>query len=153
MNKKLIAIGNRIMKDDGIAILVAESLYEKFVDKEFKVIIAETDIDFGLSSFKKNDFIIMMDATYYGIEPGSVTVSPFNEMKDYIKQCFSQHDMNLLNLLSTYFPTIKGYFLGIEIDEVEFGLELSQKLQSQFESICKKVENNIDWILEGLKNA
>jgi hydrogenase maturation protease len=153
MNKKLIAIGNRIMKDDGIAILVAESLYEKFVDKEFEVIIAETDIDFGISSFKKNDFIIMMDATYYGIEPGSVTVSPFNEMKDYIKQCFSQHDMNLLNLLSTYFPTIKGYFLGIEIDEVEFGLELSQKLQSQFKSICKKVENNIDWILEGLKNA
>lgn len=51
------------------------------------------------------------------------------------------------------YPDIKGYFIGIEAAEIEFGFELSDALRKRFDSICNNVLDEVIKMREEAKHA
>jgi hydrogenase maturation protease len=145
MSIKIIAIGNRLMGDDGAAIYVSEKLSKSFEKNGMEVIIGETDFQYCLGKIIEEDYIIIIDATWFGIEPGTITV---NSLKDiYLlnanQSLFSQHGYSLIKALETYNKTIDGIIVGIEGEKFDFALLLSSRIEASFDNICSKVQETI----------
>jgi hydrogenase maturation protease len=143
MNTKVIAIGNPIMSDEGIAIKVAENLKQSFKTNNIEVIIGETDVDYCIDNIKEDDFLFIVDATYYGIVPGSLTLIPLNKSIPYLTDSYSQHELSLINELKKNGNIPLGYIIGIEVDEIKFDPNLSVSLTKKFDKICSKVQHII----------
>ncbi len=142
-NIKVIAIGNVLMKDDGIGIEVAKRIEEKLLERNIKVIYGETDVQYSIASVKEDDYIFILDAAYYGKNPGEVTCL---QLDDFIskKREYSQHNYNFLDLLKLFYPSVKGQIYGIEVNNVEIGFGLSEELQEKLEVISKKILDEIE---------
>lgn len=140
MGMKVIGIGNRIMGDDAIGVMIAESLEETLENLGVEVIIGETDVDYCLSFIEDGDFLFIIDATLYGLEPGTLTIGEINKEKVYAQEEYSQHQISLVKLISICnVKNISGYILGIEVVEVDFGIELSTLIKARFDDIKSKV--------------
>jgi len=140
---KAIGIGNRLMMDDGVAIAVLENLKNDIEAKGIEVIIGETDCQFCFHQLKEEDFVIILDAAYSGAVGGSVHLCRLEEAIAAYGETSFQHDMSVFDLMRLYSKPLKGYLIGIEIAEAEFGCELSQVLKEKFNDICVEVERNI----------
>lgn len=150
---KAIAIGNRVMMDDGIAIEVLENLRSRLEQVGIEVIIGETDFQFCFQLLKENDFIIILDASYSSGVPGDVHSYKLQEAVTAYGQITSQHDMSVFDLMRLYSKTLDGYLIGIETAETGFGCELSEALKTKFNGICLEVESIIKKIVEEVHNA
>ncbi|MDK2828357.1 MAG: hydrogenase maturation protease [Clostridium butyricum] len=144
-NIKVIAMGNVLMKDDGIGIEIAKKIEEKLLDKGIKVIYGETDVQYSISSVQEDDYIIILDAAYYGKAPGEITYLKLDTFISSKKGC-SQHGYSFLDLLKLYYPSVKGAIYGIEVKEVEFGFGLSAVLKEKLKTISKEVLDRIEKI-------
>lgn len=142
MSIKLIAIGNRLMGDDAVAINIAEKLEKKLKDIGVEVIIGETDFQYCLSNIKERDYIIILDSTYFGIEPGSVTVNLLKEINklNYNNHLYSQHSYNLIEIIDNCYKSIDGIVIGIEGFEFNYSLSMSKTLEQRIEEIRIKVK-------------
>ncbi|MCY6958056.1 hydrogenase maturation protease [Clostridium brassicae] len=144
MGKKLVAIGNRIMKDDAIGVLIGDELKADLKELGFEVIIGETDVDYCLSFIENGDFIFILDSTLYGIKPGKITVIDIKKGEKFFEKGYSQHQLSLIKLLNSYdFQNVYGYIVGIEASEIDYGIELSKELLQNFNNIKKEVYNVI----------
>lgn len=145
MSVKVIAVGNRLMGDDGVAIHIIEKLSEKFEKNGIKIIIGETDFEYCLSKIEEKDYIIIVDATCLGIESGTVTL---NSLKDVYRlsakqSLFSQHGYSLIKALEISYKTIDGIIVGIEGKNFDFDLSMSRQIEDCFHNICNKVYETI----------
>ena len=52
---------------------------------------------------------------------------------------YSQHEENLISILRREKRNIKGYLIGIEIEKIDYSLDLSPTLTSNFENIKAQV--------------
>lgn len=147
----VIAIGSRIMKDDGIGVWVAEAIRNNLIKENVDVVIAETDFEYGFEAVKTYNYVIVLDAMISGDTPGKITVLPLSEAKVQ-KRNASQHDMSLIDMIS-HEQNASGSLIGIEAGDVDFGFELSKPLQDKFKTICDNVQTEILKINEGLTNA
>lgn len=151
---KLVAIGNRFMKDDSIAIKVMECLIEKFKGLNLEIIIGETDCQGCFYLLNEHDFVIIVDALYMGLEPGQIHVFSLEDAISQPSSYCMQHDMSIIELMKLYNKIFKGYLIGIEVSEVDLGNELSPILQEKFPLLCSKIERLIKKIiLEESNNA
>jgi len=144
---KLIAVGNRFMKDDGIAIKVTEQIKEQLTDLVLEIIIGETDSQNCLYLLNENDFVIILDAICNGTEPGSICVF---SLKNVLSQPFGfcmQHDINIIELMKLYDKSFKGYLIGIEIADIGLGDELSPVLKEILPQICSNIVSTIKNII------
>lgn len=140
MKVKVIGIGNRIMRDDGIGVLIVESLKEDLGKQQIEVIVGETDVDYCLSYIEDGDFLFIVDAAIYGLRPGELTIRKINSGLDNFEKSYSQHQLSLVKLLNSYpLKKISGYVIGIEVLDIDFGLELSHELKDNFKEIKNKV--------------
>jgi hydrogenase maturation protease len=144
---KLIAIGNRFMKDDGIAIKVAENLIDKLKNLNIQVIIGETDCQNCFYLLKQDDYVFLFDAIYTGSEPGSIHLLKLEEAVAQSSGASMQHDMSIIELMKLYKSNFRGYLIGVEIAELGFGDELSSALNEKFQEICLDVERTINKII------
>lgn len=99
---RLIAVGNQLMMDDGIAIRVAEELRNRLTSPKLDIIIGETDCHSVFYLLNDNDFVIILDAMYMGEEPGSVHVFSLDDALSKPSGSYMQHDMNILELMRLY---------------------------------------------------
>jgi len=134
---KVIALGNILMGDDGIGVRVAKNIKQKLESEGIRVIIGETDFEYCLSEIEDGDMLIILDAACLGGEPGNITALNLME-HGILKNACSQHDLNLMYMLSLYKKSIRGYVLGIEVDTLEFDLNLSTVLEKKMPIICKE---------------
>ena len=147
----VIAIGSRIMKDDGIGVWVAEAIESALNKENVDVVIAETDFEYGFYAAKAYDYVFVLDSFVSGNMPGKITVFPLSDAKFHTSYG-SQHDMSLIHMLVRDVSP-PGSLIGIEAHEVDFGFGLSQTLQEKFEEICGGVLTEILKIKEGLADA
>lgn len=147
MSKKVIAMGNTLMKDDAIGIEVAKEIEEKLLKKGIEVIYGETDVQYSMSNVQEDDYIFILDAEYYGKNPGKIISLPLNDFVS-TQKTYSAHSYSFLDLLKLYYPSVKGEIYAIEIKEVEFGIGLSSVMQEKLklisEEILDKIEKYID---------
>ena len=144
---KVVAIGNRFMKDDGVAIEIAEILADRLSDLNIEIIISETDCQNCFYLLKQKDFVFILDALYKGTEPGSIHIFKLEEVLAQPSGSFMQHDMSIIELMKLYGSNFKGYIIGIEIAEVGFGDKISPVLKEKFKQICLDVEKIIKKII------
>lgn len=162
MSIKVIAIGNRLMGDDGIAIYVAEKLRNRLKEKGIEVIIGETDFEYCLSKIEKDDKVIILDATYFGLLPGTVLEIVNNrhverellykniflhENKFSHENLFSQHRYSLVKAIRDCYPSVDYYIIGIEGENYNFSLRLSDCIEKKFEQICDRSKEIITTLL------
>ena len=139
MKKTVIAIGNRLMMDDAIGILVAENIKGLLECEGIEVIVGETDIEYCFSKLNLSDEFYIVDSTHYGSHPGTVTFKTLGEVKNSRAMNCSIHSLSLIDLMNLYKVNIKGYFIGIEISNIEINIGLSDVLKEQFQVISHKV--------------
>lgn len=144
---KLVAIGNRFMKDDGIAIEVAEKMADRLSDLQIETVIGETDCQSCFYLLNPEDFVFILDASYKGAEPGSIHLFKLEEVLLQPSSSFMQHDMSVIELMKLYGSKFRGYIIGIEIAEVGFGDKISQILKDKLQQICLDVEKLIKEIM------
>jgi len=139
MGKKVIAIGNRLMMDDAVAVLILEKIKKTLEGRGIETIIGETDVEFCFSILNEKDEFYIIDSTYYGNIPGTVTFKNLNNKEKITGQSRSIHSLGLLQLVNMYKMDIKGYFIGIEIANIDVNIGLSPILQRQLEYISNKI--------------
>lgn len=151
---KLVAIGNQLMKDDGIAIKVTKMLEDSLRNLNIEIIIGETDPYSCYYLLNQEDFVLILDALYKGTEPGSIHLFKFEEIIAQSFNTFMQHDMSIIELMKLYGSKFQGYLIGIEVAEVGYGDELSSILKEKFQQICLDTERTISKIIrEDIDNA
>lgn len=148
MNIKVIGIGNRIMKDDGIGVRIAEDISYWIEERGMKLVIGETDSESCFYQIGEEDYLIIIDGTLFGIEPGTITVEVLNRVKPAYKG-YSQHNMSFIDLLYRHKKTNKGYLIGIEVGEIGFGIDLSEVLEQKYSLLLIEVKKTIETIMEG----
>lgn len=141
MKAKLVAIGNRLMGDDGIAIKVAEDIREGLEIQGIKVIIGETDVYYCFNEIFDADIVFILDSSYYGKKPGTITVKSIKDFKIYEDKQFTQHGINLIKLIEMYNLDKKIYIIGIEIHEITYSFNISNSLTNKLKDICSQVQN------------
>lgn len=146
---KIFAIGNIILGDDGIGVKVMEFIGAQLesYSKEVKVLIVGIDYIYCLNEINKEDTVILVDSTYFGIQPGRVSVLNLKECDKFISPCRDMHSENLLRVLREEYREIAGYLVGIEVEKVNYSLELSKTLKDNFSEITKKVFREIKRII------
>lgn len=142
-NIKVIAMGNSLMKDDAIGIEAVKCIEERLLERGIEVIYAETDVQYGISNIQEDVHIIVLDAAFYGKNPGEITCLPLSTFISK-KKGGSQHNYSFLDLLKLYYPSIKGEILAIEVESVEFSFGLSSVLQGKLEVISKEILERIE---------
>ena len=132
------------MCDDGVAIHVIEKLSENLEKSGIKVIIGEADFQYCLSKIEERDYIIIIDATWFGIEPGTITVNCLKDIYrlNHDQSMFSQHGYSLIKALESY-KFVEGVVVGIEGKSFDFDLSLSPDIEAAFDNICCKVYETI----------
>jgi hydrogenase maturation protease len=146
MSTKVIAMGNRLMMDDGIAIKIVEELKTELEKNGFEVFIGETDIYSSLEFVNQGDFLILIDATYLGNEPGTVTVFSLEDIDKTVeryKVSTSMHDLSLIKLLALENKIVKGYFIGIEVASVDMSLDFSKEIELQYHNIKENIKKEL----------
>lgn len=146
---KVFGIGNILLADDGIGVYIVENIKNEILDlgKNIEVIIGETDYLYCLNEIEKDDLVIIVDSTYFNEKPGNVSCFKLQECDEFISDNISLHEENLFHILRKEKPYIKGYLIGIEIEKVDYSLNLSEKLYNKLEYICKEVLDIIKKIL------
>lgn len=137
---KIFGVGNILLCDDGIGVKVAEELKE-VIERDYnaKVIIGECDYLYCLENIRRDDFVVIIDSAYFGKEPGEVFLIPLPFCDKFISKNKDSHSESLLKIIRKEYPEINGVFIGIEIDEIKYYLDLSDKLKSKFREICDTV--------------
>ncbi len=146
---KIFAIGNIILGDDGIGVKVMEFIGAQLESyrEEVKVLIVGIDYIYCLNEINKEDTVILVDSTNFGIQPGRVSVLNLKECDKFISPCRDMHSENLLRVLREEYREIPGYLVGIEVEKVNYSLELSKTLKDNFSEITKKVFREIKRII------
>jgi hydrogenase maturation protease len=137
MSKKLIALGNVLMGDDGIAVAVAGILEQDLNRLGFEVIYGETDIGYCITKIKDGDFLIILDASLSGKRPGEITILPYNtaSKEGTIR---TQHGLRFTDLLDLYFPAAERVILTIEAAKVSLNYQLSRILSDKINIIAEE---------------
>jgi hydrogenase maturation protease len=143
MSIKIIAIGNVLMGDDGIGIKVAEKIRSKINYKKFELIIGETDFEYCISMINEGDTVVIIDAAIFNKALGALTIIPITNFKQE-SNCYSQHSFSLSGLLNLYFKHIKGFIIGIEVENVSYSYKLSYALQEKLDMISQDVYRIIE---------
>ena len=146
MSIKVIAIGNILMRDDGIAIEVTKEIEETLLEKRIEVIYGETNLQYSISSVEEEDYIIILDGTCYGKIPGEIISFTLNTFISN-KKSYSQHSYSFLDLLKLYYPNINGEVYGIKVKEVEFGFGLSSVMKEKVKDIAKEILSKIEKVI------
>lgn len=146
---KVIAIGSRLMKDDGVGIRVAQNLEGFLIKLGIEVLVGETDSQYCYYSLKANDFVVILDAMYTGSQPGDIGVFSLEEIIGQSQEPFLQHDRDLFELMRLNRSHLNGYLIGIEAEEIGFGTELSVTLEKKMTELCIKIKELTEQMAAG----
>jgi hydrogenase maturation protease len=142
MSIKLIAMGNVLMQDDGIAIYIAGEMEAELIAIGVELLYGETDVGYYISKIKKGDYLILLDASCFGYPPGKITYLPIDCYQKSARD-YTQHSITFLDLLKIYYPHAEGLIIAVELSEVSFYYGMSPQLSEKFNDITQEVKKKI----------
>jgi hydrogenase maturation protease len=144
----VLGIGNLLLKDEGIGVHVVQKLTRIVDDANVSIIDAGTCPDFPSLVAASADKLIIIDAVRAGNKPGTIYRFGLDNIDLDSGVPVSLHDigvsdslkmMALLNRLPN-----STVIIGIEPKAIDFGLELSQEVESKLSEMIKLVLQEID---------
>lgn len=148
MSKRVvIGLGSVIRRDDGIGIVILESLLSLPAKKD-------TDyLNFGTASFGlihrlgQYDKALLIDAIDAGLSAGELRIFKLEKIEyDFRNHPLSSHELNLKDLAALCKKIsikTKIYVAGIQIKDVSFGEGISKELKAKSREIIKKIRSFI----------
>ncbi|MCX5702000.1 MAG: hydrogenase maturation protease [Candidatus Omnitrophica bacterium] len=152
MPKKIaiIGIGSTLRRDDGIGIMVLESLLKFYKRKDIDY------FNFGNASFdllhkiKTYDAILLIDGINAGLGVGELKISELKDIEYKLDNSVtSTHELNLksiFELAKKLGIKTRIYLAGIQVGEISFKEGLSEALRYRKEDIVKEIATFIDKI-------
>lgn len=146
---KVFGIGNTLLSDDGIGIKVAKYLLENkhMINKNIDIIIGEKDYVNCINNIEEGDEVIIINSTYFNIPPGMITKTSLENFAEAVSGDITSNDIKFLNSLRKKYKKVTGYLIGIEIDKIDYSINLSERLNEKFYDICYSVVRKINEIL------
>jgi len=150
LSKKVavIGIGNTLRRDDGIGIIILESLLKLYHRGGIDY------LNFGTASFdllhriKNYDAVLLIDGINANLTIGELKIfEPGNAEYDLTNSIGSTHELNLkdiFELSGNLGLKTKVYVAGIQVKDTSFGEGLSDALNNQKEEVIKKISAFID---------
>ncbi len=143
----VIGIGNSLRRDDGIGIIILESLLKRYKRPGVEYLnfgIASFDLIHRLGDYKK---VLLIDALSAGLAEGDLSIFELKGIT-FVKEnhAISSHELNLKDIfeLSRKFKIkAKIFVAGIQIEDVSFGEALSRPLKQKLESNLKAIDDFI----------
>lgn len=151
---KIFGVGNINLCDDGVGAKVIKSIKgELELNSNVEVIIGEMDFTNCLDRINNDDFVIIVDGTYFDLRPGYVSKLSFDECDNLMAESINQNNSDsLYKIIRREYRGLKGYLVGIEINKIESSLDLSPNLKEDFNSICNRVLDKIRSLIIVNKN-
>jgi len=147
----VIGLGNTLRKDDGIGIIVLESLLKFPQHPQIDY------LNFGIASFdlvhrmEKYELILLIDGIDAGLKPGELKIFELKDISYNLKgPALSTHEFDLKSLFELYKRfelKSKIYVAGIQIQDVSFGDSLSQPLKDRLDQIPQEISRFINKVL------
>ena len=140
----VVGVGNELLKDEGVGVHVARALQEAPPpgNVELEIIDGGTLPDVVLSLEEVNKLIVV-DTVQAGGEPGAIYRFHSEDLKLGNRNFTSLHEISLLENLWLMDKFGKKpddiVIIGVEPEDLNWGLELSEKIQQRVPQIIKVV--------------
>lgn len=118
MKTVVLGVGNVLMGDEGVGVLVARHLTDSGAAGDIEVVDAGTGGFHLLEYFQDYDRVVLVDATLDGQAPGSVSVMKPRFSSDY-PPTLCAHDIGLKDLLDAV------YLLGRSPEVILFAISIA----------------------------
>jgi len=150
----IIGFGNILFKDEGVGCWVAQELQKRHLPPGVEVIDGGTaSLDLLLDG-KKIRKIIIIDALKGEGKPGTLYKVPIDELIQRESLPFSLHQFDLLRtlwLMKHENPCCKEVVLiGVEPDEIQWGLGLSESIQERLSEIIALILKEVEYAYNGV---
>ncbi|ASJ04454.1 MULTISPECIES: hydrogenase maturation protease [Thermococcus] len=144
MRTLILALGNELMKDDGVGLKAGRILAEK----GYNVLDVGTDIFMLSAHYKGEERLIIIDAILSEkFEPGKIIHLRGEEVFEKLKgEIRSAHFMGaidglkLLMALDERLAKADIHFIGVVAKEVDLGMELSEEVEKALPKVVELVE-------------
>lgn len=123
--KTILCIGNILMGDDAIGIVIGHILKKKGIE----CIICETDSSFTNDVLNKHDDVIIVDAVDFNLPVGSSIIIPQFEFKPPYN---FHHDIMFLK-------SKKVTLYGIQVESVGIDINISKSLRSNLKKYVDEI--------------
>lgn len=146
----VIGLGNSLRRDDGIGIIILESLLNNYKEQRIDY------LNFGIASFdlmhrlQDYDLALLIDGITAGLPAGELKIFELEDIslskEDGKETMISSHELNLLDIfrLSRNLELkTKIYVAGIQVQDVGFGESLSDPLKEKMAIIIKEINKFI----------
>lgn len=145
MSTLILALGNELMKDDGVGLKVGRIL----ADKGYNVVEIGTDIFRLQRYYNGEEKIIIVDAILTDkYKPGEMIhlkgEKVFEKLQAEIRSAHFMgaiDGLKLLMALDERLAKAEIHFVGVVAKEIELGTELSEEIKSNIPNIIKVIEN------------
>ncbi len=144
-SKKLavIGLGNTLRRDDGIGIIILESLLNSFRRE------GADYLNFGIASFDlvhrlgEYDIVLLIDGIDAVFPPGELKIFELKDIAYVSKEApLSTHEFDLKSLFELYTRfelKSKIYVAGIQVQDTSYGEGLSPELKARLGKILQEI--------------
>lgn len=147
MKTLVLAIGNKLLSDEGAGLHVLDALHKKHPETENVTYLDGGTLSFTLAGAVGDaDNLIVIDATQLKDKPGTVTCMVNEQMDHFLGTCKrSVHEIGLLDLLDisrlTESLPEKRALIGIQPDTIDWGDTLTEQVEL---AVPKAMQHVID---------
>jgi hydrogenase maturation protease len=144
----VIGLGNTLRRDDGIGIMILESLLNFYKRKGLDY------LNFGSASFdllhrlKVYDKALLIDGVDAGLCTGELLISELKDIEykldDFVTSTHALNLKRIFELSKNLSIKTKIYVAGIQVGDTSFGEGLSESLNNKLEEILQKIKTFID---------
>lgn len=140
MNKRVLAIGNILLTDDGVAIYLCDHIKNKLESMGYELYKCETDVSYAVSLLNEKDIYIILDAAFTGGNAGEVRCLSFKDYeKEFYKNEMFSHNISIYDYIFKSGKDIKGWTVLVEVCSLELNKGLSEIIGDRLEEIGEKV--------------
>jgi len=159
MKTLVLAIGNKLLSDEGAGLHVLEALHQHHPETENISYLDGGTLSFTLAGEVEDaDNLIVIDATQLKDEPGTVSCMVNEQMDDFLGSCKrSVHEIGLLDLLDisrlTESLPERRALIGIQPKTIDWGDTLTQQVEQAVPLAMQHVIDLLEkWQIEGVSN-
>lgn len=135
MKTLVLAIGNKLLSDEGAGLHVLQALNEHYPEKDDVIYLDGGTLCFTLASAVSDaDNLIVIDAAQLKSQPGTVSCLVNEQMDQFLGSCKrSVHEIGLLDLLDisrlTESLPERRALIGIQPDTIDWGDSLTEPVE------------------------
>jgi len=137
----VLGLGNILLQDEGVGVRVVEHLQKQYAFPEEVTVLDGGTLGLDLLQFlEETPRVVIVDAVKAGKAPGALVRLRNEEIPAFLGPKMSPHQIGLQDLLGL--ARLRGHFpdevilLGVQVERLEPGLDLSPAVAAQVEPLA-----------------